>query len=385
MRNRTLPSIQEDSIDVRLAKQIIERTKSLFPYPTNIVDANGYMIASTTPERIGSYHEACAIIIKSNNYNELIIRNDDEFIGSKKGISYPIRLNGKIIGAIGLTGEVEKVAGYSKLLQALTELLIENISTSKQAHLNGRAKNSFISRWLSPDFDMPAQDFYVKIEKFAFRWIKQFTLIVLKIAESAADNAALFHKLLCRFASMTDPASNLFITNDLSIIWVTSIGKRVDIRKIAESLTHDARRHEEVALFAGIGKQYTDHKQGYQSYSEALKAANTAEANNPVVDYYDDILNIALDAIPKEMRYECVLRVFRNCTQEEIKTAADFIAMYCACNGSINEIAKQMFMHKNTVQYRIAKINELLGFDIRNTRNLLHLQLVCDFFLRLQK
>ncbi|MDR3199923.1 MAG: helix-turn-helix domain-containing protein, partial [Spirochaetales bacterium] len=108
-------------------------------------------------------------------------------------------------------------------------------------------------------------------------------------------------------------------------------------------------------------------------------------ANNPIVDYCDDILSIALDAIPKEMRHECVLRVFRDCTQEEIKTAAEFIAVYCACNGSINKIAKQLFMHKNTVQYRIAKINEMLGFDIRNTRNLLRLQLVCDFFLRLQK
>jgi carbohydrate diacid regulator len=79
------------------------------------------------------------------------------------------------------------------------------------------------------------------------------------------------------------------------------------------------------------------------------------------------------------MQKECMDTIFKNCGEDEIKMIVDFIQVYCKCNGSINKISDLLAVHKNTVQYRINKINELLGTDIRNTKNLLRLFLACFF------
>ena len=43
---------------------------------------------------------------------------------------------------------------------------------------------------------------------------------------------------------------------------------------------------------------------------------------------------------------------------------ADFINIYLECDGHINRIAEKMFIHKNTVHYKIRKIEEILDCDL---------------------
>ncbi len=42
----------------------------------------------------------------------------------------------------------------------------------------------------------------------------------------------------------------------------------------------------------------------------------------------------------------------------------NFIKIYLECNGHINDIADKMFIHKNTVHYKIRKIEEILDCDL---------------------
>lgn len=43
---------------------------------------------------------------------------------------------------------------------------------------------------------------------------------------------------------------------------------------------------------------------------------------------------------------------------------AEFIKIYLECNGRINKISDKMFIHKNTVHYKIRKIEEILDCDL---------------------
>ena len=42
----------------------------------------------------------------------------------------------------------------------------------------------------------------------------------------------------------------------------------------------------------------------------------------------------------------------------------EFINTYLECDGHINKIAERMFIHKNTVHYKIRKIEEILDCDL---------------------
>ena len=43
---------------------------------------------------------------------------------------------------------------------------------------------------------------------------------------------------------------------------------------------------------------------------------------------------------------------------------AEFIKIYLECNGRINKISDKMFIHKNTVHYKLKKIEEILDCDL---------------------
>ena len=375
-----LPS-SDSSLDIMLARQIIERTKSLFPYPTNICNVDGIMVASTTPERIGSYHEGAVIMIR-NNLDELAILCENQYEGTKKGVSRPVRLNKKVIGAIGLTGDVEKVAGYSKLLQAFTELLIENSYASRQARLKEESLQSFLVGWLSSEYKMPKQDFIPQMQKFGFNWTGEFSVIIIKSGlddPQLSNEAAIMMRMLHRFMMKMDTQKNLFTIHNLHIIWVTTIQPGKKLRETTETLLEEAKKWEKCPLFFGIGKNYESYQDGRQSYSEAVKAVGIADVHNPIVDYCKDIVNIILYSIPEETKREYIDQIFSSCKETEVQDVVRFITAYSQCNGSITKIAKRLHMHKNTVQYRISKISQRLGFDIRSINNQLRLQMACEF------
>jgi len=50
---------------------------------------------------------------------------------------------------------------------------------------------------------------------------------------------------------------------------------------------------------------------------------------------------------------------------ELIKT----LAVFLYCGGQISEAAERLFIHRNTLNYRLDKISALLGCDVRQPRN----------------
>ncbi|MDF2836078.1 MAG: hypothetical protein K0Q63_1718 [Paenibacillus sp.] len=50
-----------------------------------------------------------------------------------------------------------------------------------------------------------------------------------------------------------------------------------------------------------------------------------------------------------------------------------------ACDGNMNEMARVLFIHRNTAAYRIEKLENLLGMPLRQNDNLLRLKLALLF------
>ncbi|MCL2373860.1 MAG: helix-turn-helix domain-containing protein, partial [Treponema sp.] len=171
---------------------------------------------------------------------------------------------------------------------------------------------------------------------------------------------------------------NIFITHNLHIIWITNIQPEKRLWETTEILLAEAQKWEKCPLFFGIGKRYEDHHDGRQSYLEALKAVGIADIHNPVVDYCEGVMSIALYSIPEETKKEYLDQVFGDCSQAEIQDIVHFVTAYRQCNGSIGKIAKRLYMHKNTAQYRILKISKRLGFDIRGIDSQTRLHIACE-------
>ena len=70
---------------------------------------------------------------------------------------------------------------------------------------------------------------------------------------------------------------------------------------------------------------------------------------------------------------------------ETIIKELEFARIYLEENGSLIAIGERLFLHKNTVKYRIARLNEQTGVDIRTCRGAYIFTLALKFWNRLME
>ena len=105
------------------AQNIVDEIGREIKEHVNLMNEEGYIVASTDPLRIGMLHDGARKIIKES-LSELYITSEMETRTTRKGINLPITIDGEIVGVIGITGERERVAGYGNIVRRMTEIMV---------------------------------------------------------------------------------------------------------------------------------------------------------------------------------------------------------------------------------------------------------------------
>ncbi|MDR0652655.1 MAG: hypothetical protein LBG12_05040, partial [Synergistaceae bacterium] len=132
------------------AMQIVFDISNIINQHINMMDENGLIIASTDPERVGTVHEAAQRII-NENLDSLIIHENYEYKGSRKGLNLPILLDNAIVGVIGVTGDYRDVAKYGQIIKKMTEILLLENYSQEQKKIDDRIKTRFLDEWVFED------------------------------------------------------------------------------------------------------------------------------------------------------------------------------------------------------------------------------------------
>lgn len=64
---------------------------------------------------------------------------------------------------------------------------------------------------------------------------------------------------------------------------------------------------------------------------------------------------------------------------DDVKELWVTLETFIASDGQVNETAKRLFIHRNTATYRIDKLEELMGINLKQPDNLLKLRLAFMF------
>lgn len=107
-------------ITERIARNIVSEISSTIHQAVNLMNAEGMIIASTNPKRVGTLHKGAEKIIRER-LECLEIYSDGEYQGSKMGINMPIYFKGSVVGVIGISGEWSQIEPYIDLIRKTTE------------------------------------------------------------------------------------------------------------------------------------------------------------------------------------------------------------------------------------------------------------------------
>jgi len=152
--------------------------------------------------------------------------------------------------------------------------------------------------------------------------------------------------------------------------------------KFCENIEKEAlKKFKEVNFRIGIGRSYIDVSKFNKSYEQAkLIVEKCNKFNTSNILHYDDLglyTILCFDGIKPELIRFCndtinpIIEYDKLNNTELIKT----LKVYFKCNGNMKKISKEMFLHYNTIIYRVQKIKDIVGLDFENGDNRLKFEI----------
>lgn len=341
-----------------LARDLVEVTSQLVGGRTiNIMDTDGIIIASTDKARVGTLHQGAREAARTGK--PVIIEKDQvaRYPGAKEGYNMPLRLNGSIIGVVGIYGEPADIQYMAHLLEVYVAKCyqMEAILLSRMAsdELRERALASLLSP--SPQAGADARSLLESLQMaFAF----PVTVAVVSPREGVVlseEKERLIRQMTQR--RLLRPDRDLWGTADDKLVLVVSgqvlpaaLRKQEPPKFLADyrvSLSapcagqEDIRRgyRQAVALDASLPGPVNDmarvpHRCAYMLYA-------TARSEGEFLDELGEKLQAAFPA-------------------EERKTLLETAETYYDMERSVGKAAAALFIHKNTLQYRVRRLLEAL-------------------------
>jgi carbohydrate diacid regulator len=366
------------------AMQIVFDISNIINQHINMIDENGLIIASTNPERIGTFHEAAFHII-NENLDSFIIHENYEFNGSLKGLNLPILFDNIIVGVIGITGDYKDIGKYGQIVKKMAEILILKNYLQEQEKIDDHIKTRFLDEWL---FEDTPEGYNKELIDNGNRFgiditIPRRVLIAEMSNISKYNDNPEYQRLIDRISRMTRRIvergnQNVFMKKPSQMICLLTDRDDAQMRAITEEIFEQAKKQFNVDVCFGIDKKSA---RPYQAYQRAKKALTAGRYVNESIYFYDDItVEIFMDEISDVSRKEFLMRIFRGFDVEEIAYWINFLKVYFTNDGSLEETSSALYIHKNTVQNKLAKLAGRTGYDPRKLMDAALFVLAIQFY-----
>ncbi|MFC9358092.1 CdaR family transcriptional regulator [Rhodococcus sp. NPDC057014] len=107
-----------------LAQRVVDEVSPRLDYNINLMDRDGRIIGSVDGTRIGTVHAGALQAIRDGR--RVLVDADEESADVRAGINIPLTLDGRIVGAVGVTGDPDEVESVCNVLALTVELLLRN-------------------------------------------------------------------------------------------------------------------------------------------------------------------------------------------------------------------------------------------------------------------
>ncbi|MBS4201898.1 helix-turn-helix domain-containing protein [Bacillus sp. FJAT-49732] len=357
-----------------LAKKIIDEVMKLFDKDIIIVDEDGIIMASSDEQRVGKFHEGALISVQEKR--KVIIKKEDEATlqGVKAGVNLPIFFLDRVIGVIGITGEPELIFPYGELLKKMTELLIQENYYSEQKQWRSRMIESFVYDWIQRKDWSPEFIEFAKILNINLQLDRRLVLIQLN------EQPEFIIKGMSELTYIWDDSSeDLFIPWGNNRLLFIHHDKKDNVRHMVERLKQlklyiTSTWNTDVSI--GVSQPVVSSQMA-NGYEQAERALKVALKTNDIVCEEDLRLELCLEEISPASCEKFTERILQGVIHNE--ELLETFYMYFEKNMSIKLTAEALHIHINTLHYRIKKLENITGLDLKKVPDIVNLYLALRF------
>ena len=163
---------------------------------------------------------------------------------------------------------------------------------------------------------------------------------------------------------------SVFLVSGNELICAVADCSDKQLLSLVRTIRDSADKRLPLILAAGLDGRTEDYRLINSARLKAEKALKTClRSPNKEPRLYDTInMEIFSGEIPDPVKKEYISRIFKSCGEEEISSWITVLDTLYLEEGSISRAADKLFMHKNTLQYRLNKLKKQTGYDPRSIR-----------------
>jgi carbohydrate diacid regulator len=332
-------------LNKELAQEIANKVMKVIPYNVNIMDDEGVIIGSGDPSRLNTPHEGAIAAIK---LGEMITIYDSK-AGAKPGVNIPIHFRNRIIGVIGISGNPDIVSSLAALVKVTAELLINQEYLFAERRVKEQLLEEFLYQWAFrvEDYDSP---FISSGKAIGIDLTIPRVAIIFK-GKGKKDRFSLFdNEYMIRF----NPETILFIVTEQSEI----------VNRLKLYMNESTR--------IGIGSVNFKISKSVQEAQRAVEIADKLDVINTIC-HYEDIRYIDF-IVNKDIDFSALCNIIKN-LEESPKghELIDTLLSYIQNSGDVNAVAAQLHIHRNSLAYRLQKIEFHTGKNPKQFTDLFQL------------
>jgi carbohydrate diacid regulator len=339
-----------------------------------MMNAEGVIIASSDTERIGTFHGGAKELVDLK-LQEVVVKSDTEYQGARPGINLAINFQDEIVGVIGVTGPYQEVSKYGQIIKKMTEILMLDQYYKEQKDIDHRIRERYLDEWilgesknitpqlikrgsmLQLDITLPR-----RILAISFKATEEISATKLQRMIDASEHIIT--------DILKEDKNSIWLKNGIELLCVVPDRTNQEMIHLAERMKQEIELKYPLTFSCGIDAYCEGYKLIHNSVIKAEKALRTSlRSHQKGIRLYESItMEIFQSELSSNIKREYILRIFKGCSMEEIENWIGILNVFYEEEGSIVHAAQRLFIHKNTLQYKLNKIKEKTGYDPRSIR-----------------
>ncbi|QEY25043.1 sugar diacid recognition domain-containing protein [Neisseria animalis] len=368
------------SFNIGLAQKIVERTMNIIGCNVNIMDATGRIIASGDERRIGEVHDG-ALLALSQKRTVDIGEGTRNLQGVKPGINLPLHFNGETVGVIGLTGNPDRLQEFGRLVCMTAEMMLEQAQLFEMLAQDARLKEELVLNLIAAAEITPAMRGWAN--RLGVDLSVPRVVCIIEVDTGHLDVEAVGNELhnlqnLLNYPERDNLVAILSLTQIVILKPALNHFGRWDVRNHMERVhLLVSRMSEQTSLNVRIalGHYFADDDGrangialSYQTAKTTLEVGKSRSPDARIYHYEEMILPVLLNQLKDGWQRRELERTLEKLKKSDkngvlVKT----LLAWFEYNMQTAATAQALFIHRNTLEYRLHKIAELTKLDLNRT------------------
>ena len=332
----------------RLFQNVVHQMKDVIGRNIGVIDENGIVIAASELAKIGESRQR---IREELSYSSGSMIYD--------GYTY------KFINTVAKTDSIAFVEGEDAHASKMAEILAISLGNIKSLYDEKYDKVSFIKNIILDNI-LPS-DIYIKSNELHFNEEYRAVIVIKFQGASATPPYEIVQELV------KDKTKDYVIgvsEQDIVIVKeVTAATTTDELEKYAREIMATAAKEYSVKFLVGISSIVENLKDLARAYKEArisLEVGKVFDIEKPIMSYENLGIGRLIYQLPTTLCEIFLGEVFKKGSLESLdRETLMTVQSFFENNLNVSETSRKLFVHRNTLVYRLEKIRKLTGLDLR--------------------